>query len=684
MGHLRLRGFGGCVNAAAVVVAVAGAATSPAWAQFGAGAGTSGERGEQSSQPAGQPQTPPPENPKRTVGYTPPDGSGSPTDDLPDPETPSYLVGAFVIRYATEHPQFPALDDLMKARVTLGVVEGGYTKPSRDVRNATYTIEELCTQPPQRYTTFALFAVQRAVKGALEDAGIFATLVSLSEQEFAPNDARQEGEAQYVDQRPKGSTAVTLVVRTGVVGEVRTLAFGDRIPYEERINNPKHEAIIRNSPVQVFDEDDPRRTDLLRKDKLDAYIFRLNRHPGRRVDLALAAGERPGELALDYLVNENRPWTLYAQISNTGTKQTNEWRERFGFVHNQLTNADDILSLDYVTAGFEDSHFFGISYDRPIWGDWLRLRVFGNANKFQASDVGATGETFDGDGYSFGGELAANVYQNREIFLDVYAGARWQHVKTKNNATDTRGEEDFFLPDIGLRLSRETDWSSTNAEAGFEFNLPDVADTSEDLTNLQRTNATNEWLIFHGQATHSMYLEQFFGANRDGGNPSTTLAHEVAMSLRGQWAFGDRLIPNFQDVIGGLYTVRGYPESVASGDSVVVGSVEYRFHLPQGLGIDPTPGQLFGETFRYRPQVAYGRADWDLILKGFLDIGRTNISDRTGTERDETLIGTGVGFDLLFRRNVNIRVDWGVALEEIEDEVTSGSNRFHISATILF
>lgn len=650
---------------AAALAAAAGGLTSASLAQ----------------QSAGKPNTPPAEEPTRTPDYTPP-AAASPTDNSPDPERPCYLVGAFVIRYAVEHPQFPALDDLMKARVTLGLADGGYTKPSPGVTKATYSIEELCTQPPQRYTTFALFAVQRAVKQALEKDGIFATLVTLSDQEFAPNDARKEGEPQYTDQRPRGSTAVTLIVRTGVVGESRTIAFGDRVPYEERINNPVHENILKNSPVKVFDPDDPRRADLLRKDKLDDYVNRLNHHPGRRVDLAIAAGERDGELALDYLVNENKPWQIYAQISNTGTKQTNQWRERFGFQHNQLTGEDDIFSLDYVTAGFVDSHYVGLSYERPIWGQWLRARLYGNFNQFQASDVGATEENFDGDGWTFGGEFIANIYQSGALFLDAYAGVRWQHVSTTNNATNSSGEDDFFLPDVGFRLDRTTETSSTNAELGFEFNLQDIASTSDNLDDLQRQDADPDWATIHGYLGHSFYLEQFFLNEQQAAN--TTLAHEIALAVRGQYAFNYRLIPNFQDVAGGMYTVRGYPESVVSGDSVVVATAEYRFHLPQALGIEPTSGTLFGETFRYRPQVPYGRADWDLILKGFLDLGRTVNSGRTSTESNETLIGAGVGVDLLFKRNLNIRVDWGIALEEIEDEVTAGSNRFHISATILF
>src|SRR5690606_1901477 len=87
------------------------------------------------------------------------------------------------------------------------------------------------------------------------------------------------------------------------------------------------------------------------------------------VDVAVGAGEVPGSFALDYLVSDTKPWLAYFQISNTGTEQTSDWRQRLGFVHHQLTGNDDILRLDYATAGFEDSHAFMASYERPFDGN---------------------------------------------------------------------------------------------------------------------------------------------------------------------------------------------------------------------------------------------------------------------------------------------------------------------------
>jgi hemolysin activation/secretion protein len=119
--------------------------------------------------------------------------------------------------------------------------------------------------------------------------------------------------------------------------------------------------------------------------------------------------------------------------------------------------------------------------------------------------------------------------------------------------------------------------------------------------------------------------------------------------------------------------------------TVVVASAEYRFHFPQAFGYDPNPGELFGQTFRYRPQQPYSRADWDLILKGFVDGGVTVNSRKKTYENDETLIGAGFGVEFQYKRNLILRADWGFALDTLtNNNVTSGSNRIHFVATLLY
>jgi hemolysin activation/secretion protein len=667
-------------------------------AAVGAGAMSAlGQEGEKKDQPGfvmpspNRGQAPSTEKPAQPAA--PEHRDVAPASAAPaDPEKPAYLVGAIVIRYALDHPSLPAIDDLLKREVTLGKTDDGYVAAGGGVREETISIEDVSLQGPQRWSSRALYAVSKAILDEMNKGGVIGVTVTPIDTEFAPPGA---GDPQWgKDLRKPGQSAVTLLVKVGLVREMRTIAFGERIPFERRINAEEHQRILDGAPVHVFQPDDPEREDVLRKDELDDYVFRLNRHPGRRVDLAVAAAQEPGGIALDLLINENKPWLAYFQVSNTGTESTRQWRERFGYQNNQLTGHDDIFSVDYTTAGFEKSHALIASYERPVWSDSLRARVFASWNEFTASDVGlGSVQDFKGDGYSIGAELIATVFQKRELFVDVVAGARYQSVSVSNNTpgVETSGRSGYFLPSLGARMERNTDTSSTNVRATVEFNLSDVGGTNDDTTNnLGRLGADKDWTTFQWDVSHSFYLDPLiFGDSWHDTSTAghATLAHEIAISFRGQHAFEHRLIPTFQQVVGGLYTVRGYPESVVSGDTVVVVSGEYRLHVPQAFGYDPNPGTLFGQSFRWQPQQPYGRADWDLITRGFIDAGKTINSHRESYERDETLVGAGFGFEFLYKRNLSIRADFGWALEDAETgdkAVTSGSSRLHFVATLLF
>jgi hemolysin activation/secretion protein len=160
------------------------------------------------------------------------------------------------------------------------------------------------------------------------------------------------------------------------------------------------------------------------------------------------------------------------------------------------------------------------------------------------------------------------------------------------------------------------------------------------------------------------------------------------LSIRAQHALGYRLIPNFEMVAGGFSTVRGYDESEVVGDNAVVATAEYRYHLGRSGSIAPEPVTLFGRPFRAQRTRPYGGADWDLILKGFVDAGAVSQNAAPFFEKDETLIGIGVGAEARLRRNLTLRLDYGMALTDIGEgagrSTQVGDTRLHFSATLLF
>lgn len=603
-----------------------------------------------------------------------------PAEQQPSPA--GHLVNEIRVRFSQEHPRHPAEASLLQATVTLVETPEGLSPPADGQAGRTMTLAQLATLPNPRLSDRGLAAIAPAVVRRLKGLGFGGVYVVPDPAEFAV----EEGRA--VDRRAPGSGRLTLNITMGVVTEVRTTAIGERVASEQKVNNPLHARIRLMSPIQPGNEESGKPPDLYRSADVDDFAIRLSRHPGRRVDAAVSpTGTESGAIALDYLVTENKPWLIVGQVSNTGTEETSRVREHIAFIHNNLTNNDDILGVGYYTANFSDSHTVYGSYEAPF-GDnreW-RYRAFGQGYVYDASEVGLAGEDFEGDGWSVGGEAIWNFYQDHALFLDLVAGAQFKNVSVDNNLAGISGDDNFLVPHLRLRAERHREVDRTDAEVGVEFNLADVAGTDDDLDALGRTDADADWVLLKGRATHSFYVEPLLAG--EGGEP-TAMAHEIALALEGQEAFGYRLVPNETQVLGGLYTVRGYPESIVAGDSAIVASLEYRYHIARNLAPDPTPGAFFGRPFRFVPQYKFGPTDWDWTLKGFVDAGRVVNSDREAFESDHTLVGVGIGTEIAYRRNASLRVEWGIALNGLEDAagnsfVDEGDNEIHFVLTLVY
>ncbi len=477
-----------------------------------------------------------------------------------------------------------------------------------------------------------------------------------------------------------GSGVLLIDVDEGRVGSVRTFKRGDDDELVES-DDGVGERILELSPISP---DDPVRTDTLNR-----YVYWLNRHPGRRIDVALNPGTGVNEVALDFIVTQRKPWSVYFQASNTGTSNTPRWRQRFGFIHTNLTGADDILALDYITGNFGQVNAFSGSYERPIPGvfdERVRLRIFGTWSEYLASDVGLPGLDLVGRSFSVGGELAANVFQHNETFIDLVAGIQFENADVDNGTLGIEGDSGFLLPYFGVRGDRRTPTSNTFGSAIFETSLPGVADNA-DLLALGRLDTSTTWWTFEYSLAHSFYLDPLFNPNWGEPESGSTLAHELSAALRGQFVFGDRrVVPNFTQTVGGFFTVRGYPESFTSGDTVIISSFEYRLHIPRLFG-PGEPAEVFGHPFKWRPSRQLGPVDWDLIFRTFVDIGRNVNNDRFSFENNNTLIGTGFGLELAILTNVSTRFDWGWAVKDAANgaEVwNAGDMRFHMLFTVSY
>jgi hypothetical protein len=359
--------------------------------------------------------------------------------------------------------------------------------------------------------------------------------------------------------------------------------------------------------------------------------------------------------------------------------------------HSQLTGRDDLLRFDYVTSSFDEVHAVWGEYGGPLWRlPRLRWKVDGSWSHYDSSEVGISELDFEGDEWWVGGRLQANVFQHRDLFVDLFAGARWQRIGVENSITGDR-EEDFFLPRIGVFAERVGEVWSFTLESGVSYNASSLAGTGDeqDLALLGRPDADGDFALLDWQGEASLFpLPLLRRAWLDeSGLGAYDFAHELAFVLQGQTSFDARLVPQLQEVAGGLYTVRGYDQSVAAGDTVAIARAEYRVHLPRLLfpSADAPKVPLVG-TFRVRPEHAFAFPDWDLIASGYADFARVVQRDGNDTsEPNQSLHALGLGLELRVLRYLSARLDVAFAQRRLEnDDPGLDKPKLHAVVTVLY
>ncbi len=640
-------------------------------------------------------------------------------------EPPVFPVSRLELVYAAPHPRQPPLEPLVPIRVELQETERGWAAPLAGQRSQTLSIGGPGSAPV-RLEPSGLAAVLRAIVKAVHEAGLYGVDVRPSSRDI---DLERER-----DRRPAGRDALEIVVTVGRIEQVRTIAIGDRIEGTWKVDHELHERIRTGSPLRPIASGDDDTTDLVDRRALEDYLHRLNRHPGRRVEAALAPAEEPGGVVLDYRVLESRPWFVYSQASNTGTRRTSRWQTRVGVVHRQLTNRDDILSIEYLN-GSTDVNGVRARYEAPFWGserpDWMKSSetdvgwldrfpprdkipwwgldgvrwdsefTYGRFEAGRGSEVDIVADRVLTERIQGGAGLTYEAFQHRDFFLDVRAGFLARYFRVDNRTADVEGEATFLRPRVSVKAERINAISNLRLNFGVEGQVLSIE--RDEIERMGRPFVDDQVAVLDFDVGFSTYLEPllFPKAFRDPKSRlSSTLAHEIGIGGRGQYAFDFRLIPQDSQIVGGLYSVRGYRQSEAVGDSVFIGTFEYRFHLPRTLPISREPLEIPGlGDFRATPQQVYGRPDWDFILRAFVDVGRSvrnvngvvSSSVNPNFESDDTLLGMGVGAELTIRSNFRARVDWATPFKTTADERAQGINvdpgdksEFHFLFSLLF
>lgn len=611
--------------------------------------------------------------------------------------TPAVPIDSFRFSYGQAHPSLPAVEALSSLAVPL-VQQNGVWTTGQGIGGGSFTLGSV--PAGSRFDASALRLIAEEIVQHYNDQGIFGVWVVLDGIEgMRAANPSEVAATRLLDSRAPNDRSLHIVVWLSQVAQLRTLARGDRFAAAVASNHPKHAWIAQRSPLQPpASPDQP--GSLLLRDTLENYLQMLSQQPNRRVEASVASAGEPGKVVLDYLVTESKPWQVFAQVSNTGTKSTDEWRTRLGYQHHQLTNHDDTLNFDFVSTPNLDTKAGFLSYRIPLGRpSRFAVRTYGSYGDFTADGEVFESLRFVGDNWMIGSEVTYQTTLARIWDVTLNAGANYSSYAINTNIGELslyRGNSPFLVPFLGGTIGHDHQWWALKGGLRVEHSVSGVPNTDpgNGVDWLGRTNVDESWTALRWSFESSMFLEPLFLRGSQG-----SLAHEISLRARGRWTLGgERLIPQEQDLLGGAFTVRGYPESVVPADDTVVVNAEYAFHVARALKAGDA-GRLFGRPFRWRPSPQTRRADWDLTLRAFFDYGYRGVnpdpeatpsasSSSDGSDlgdRDLSLYSAGGGAELLVWQNFSLRCDVGVALSGIKDGdktlAKEGSVRTHVSAS---
>lgn len=375
--------------------------------------------------------------------------------------------------------------------------------------------------------------------------------------------------------------------------------------------------------------------DLVRIGSLEQDLFFFNTVN----DVQLRAVLKPGEAAgtTDYLISVLEPerHQYHFFLDNAGTRDVGRERIGVSYLDRSLTGVRDSLSLGGSLA--EGTRSAYVAYSRPVTTGGTRLAFSLDYSEIDIVDGALEPLNVSGDSYNLGLFATHPLRVTRAVLINGFAG-----LNVKESTTDF---DDVTLFETRVRT----------VSLGFDA---------------QAFGADSSW-----------YTRHFLTAAREGwGNDRNFLNYNgegswlrllpggdtLLLRGRAQLSNKDLLPTSEQFQVGGMSSVRGYPEGLLIGDEGYFVSIEYARTLRRDDGTGP-------DMASHQP------------LRGFVffDHGAAFPfkGDDEDVDRDDFLTSAGFGINIDLGRQFRGRLVAGFPLFTRDDGKDDPSVHFYVQST---
>jgi len=393
-----------------------------------------------------------------------------------------------------------------------------------------------------------------------------------------------------------------------------------------------------------------KKDDILDFFKLQKDMLRLNQNPDMEVTAVVSPGKETASTDLTLKVKDNRPYHFGSAFDNQGTRLVGRTRNSFFFRSTNLSGLNDLLSVNILMSKSSEGEFLSYCFPLDTYG----------------TKAGIDLTIFD---MELGREYAEQHVRGKTQIL------------TPHISSELSLSEDFqAYSDIGMDIKSIIKRTAGELTLDDQIRMPYAA---LDFTGMDRIAGGGQ-TVFSPRVSFS--TKHFLGASSRG-HPSAGredtggffCKYEQALkriqrapwgsyvTARSQFQTASHTLPSSEQLqLGGLNSVRGYPEGEYLADLGAILNLEWFFPFYPITEKCKLPGDRTPLRNQLQPVI-------------FLDMGRGKLMKAgLGEDPNRFLMGAGCGLRFQYNKNFFIRMDWA---KHFGDSPTQGQgpSTFYIS-----
>jgi hemolysin activation/secretion protein len=382
----------------------------------------------------------------------------------------------------------------------------------------------------------------------------------------------------------------------------------------------------------------------------------INQLPDRFVKAYLEPGLEPGTSNIVIVAQEQNPLHASIEYNNQGTELTHWSRGVLHLTDNNLTGHGD--SLQISVSGTDQNSLLGgmIQYVLPKPQDGLTYSLNGGYDYSRLEkDLRPLKVTSTSIDISPG--VTKSFIKAPRLSVDGFMGIEYKDSKTLVDRSKLSYDRSRVV-DVGPRVAITDDWGKTFISGDMRGGIPDIIDGAK----------------LHDPEASRYRSGGEFGYITSSVDRINRLPFGSYLVLHGGGQYSPMPLTSLEQFyLGGIDSVRGYPESDASGDSGVGFSAELRippYFIPEDWHVINSKDKTWRDS---------------LSIVTFVDGGRTFnfYRQEPGSAKDSTLLSAGAGLRYYISPDMNCQVGIGFPFGEAP---SSGDKRdqMYLSARVGF